>query len=282
MNDKIMFREVLSELRELAEANANKLTLDEINIFLKEVSLSDEQLELVYSYLEANKITIEGHKKSDAIKLFEEKEDKSSEEELNEDEEQEDQKKVVEESSLEEDKYLSMYLEELSELNTKEEKERNILLEKIAENDPMAKSRLIESYLPKVVDIAKQFVNRGLALSDLIQEGNIGLMLTLDDLLQESDLDSIEERLEQGIITVIEDAIEEVDSVKIANKQIVSRVNYLNEGARNLEEEMGRTVNIEELARYLEMSQEEVADIIRVSDDEIVVMENKDKKDDRE
>lgn len=273
MNDKIIFREMLSEIRELAEAKGNLLTLDEINLFFKEVSLGEEQLELVYSYLEANRITIEGHSKNESIKLFEQKE-----EELKVSESKEEMIEDKDSVSLE-DKYLSMYLEELEELSKDDEKEKLELLKGLLGSDPMAKSKIIELYLPNVVEIAKQYVNKGVALSDLIQEGNIGLMLSLEEIDKSADIDSMELTIRQGIIASLEDAIEEASYTNSFNHQIISKVNFLNEGVRNLEEEMGRTVSIEELAKYLEMSKEEVEDIIRVSDDEIIVEENKEKKD---
>ncbi len=52
---------------------------------------------------------------------------------------------------------------------------------KIAEANLMqAKSRMIEANLRLVISIAKGYVNRGLAMTDLIQEGNLGLMKAVD------------------------------------------------------------------------------------------------------
>jgi RNA polymerase primary sigma factor len=282
MNDKIIFREMLSEIGKLAEANNNILTIEEIKEFFKGASLSDDQMELVYSYLEANKIVVEGHKKSEAIKLFEENKAESNNFEETKDNEELKNESDTPKFSVEEDKYLTMYLEELGDIEELDEQEKHILYSKVIQNDPLAKSRLIENYLPQVVEIAKGFVNNGVALSDLIQEGNIGLMLTMDNIEESAGAATLEKTLEEGVIIAIENAIDEADSIKSANKQIIGRVNYLNEGARNLEEELGRTVSIEELAKYMEMSENEIQNIIRVSDDEIVVMENKDKKSDRD
>lgn len=278
MSDKILFREMLSEIVAFAEAKANTLTLEEITLFFQDASLSDEQMELVYSYLESNKIIIEGHKKNEEIKLF----DKSNEEtvEKNEQDTNEEDKKeehIKGKLSVEEDKYLSMYLEEIGDIKV-DENEKQIQYQKMLNKDSLAKSRLIELYLLEVVDIARSYTNQGVALSDLIQEGNIGLMLTLDELEGEEEKKDFKEILKKGIVTAIEDAIEEADMVQSSSKQIVSKVNYLNEGVKNLEEEIGRTASIEELAKYMEMSKEEIEDILRVSDDEIIVAENEGKK----
>lgn len=270
---------MLTEVLELAKVNGNKLTKDEINIFFKDISLDQEQLELVYSYLEANKITVEGHEKSDKVKLFEEKKVEEVEElEVNKQDTSKDKGKEKKDTSLSDDKYLEMYLEELREHSTYDEKDKELLYQKMKDGDSIAKSQFIEIYLSKVVEIAKKYVNRGLALSDLIQEGNIGLMLTLDDSIDTKDYESFKMSIDKGIENAMEDALEEADAINLADKQLVSKVNYLNQGLKNLEEDMGRTVSMEELAKYLDMSKEEVEDIIRVSDDEIVVLENQEKK----
>ena len=52
---------------------------------------------------------------------------------------------------------------------------------KVAQNKlSEAKSRMIEANLRLVISIAKSYVNRGLAMTDLIQEGNLGLMKAVD------------------------------------------------------------------------------------------------------
>jgi RNA polymerase primary sigma factor len=282
MNDKIVFREMLTEIVELAETKSNKLTIDEIDDFFKKVSLKEEQMELVYSYLEANKIVVEGHKQNDNIKMFEVIEEDAQEIVKNEDnEDKQEIAKQIDTFDAEENQYLKMYLDELGTLTVINEKEKIALYNKAIKGEPLAKSRIIEIYLQEVVEIAKKYVNKGILISDLIQEGNIGLMLAIDGIEELSAADQVEKMLRMGIISSIESVIKENDDIKIAKKQIVNRVNYLNEGVTNLEEELGRRVSIPELAKYMEMSEEEVIDIIRVSDNEIIVKENEDKNSNR-
>jgi RNA polymerase sigma factor (sigma-70 family) len=47
-------------------------------------------------------------------------------------------------------------------------------------NDPAARERLVRSNLRLVVNIAKKYANRGMNLSDLIEEGNLGLLRAID------------------------------------------------------------------------------------------------------
>ncbi len=71
---------------------------------------------------------------------------------------------------------IDQYLNEIKgyKLLTKEE-ERN-LSHKIHNNDEISKKKLIQSNLRLVISIAKKYMGKGLPFSDLIQEGNIGLI----------------------------------------------------------------------------------------------------------
>jgi RNA polymerase primary sigma factor len=76
--------------------------------------------------------------------------------------------------------FIKLYFNEISKiplLNTEEERD---IAKRIKKGDEDAKRRLIESNLRLVISIAKRFFGSRLSFSDLIQEGNIGLIKAIE------------------------------------------------------------------------------------------------------
>ncbi|MBP7553314.1 MAG: RNA polymerase sigma factor RpoD/SigA [Spirochaetes bacterium] len=91
-----------------------------------------------------------------------------------------DMKKIVNNGKPNYNNSLSYYLGEISKipLLTREEEEKLAL--RARDGDELAKEKLINSNLRFVVAVAKKYRNQGIPLSDLINEGNIGLLTAID------------------------------------------------------------------------------------------------------
>lgn len=75
-----------------------------------------------------------------------------------------------------EGKSLELYLREIGSKQSLTSEEEADLARRIKENDAHAQEILVEANLRFVVSIAKQYANQGVALEDLISEGNVGLI----------------------------------------------------------------------------------------------------------
>ncbi|MBN2306455.1 RNA polymerase sigma factor RpoD/SigA [Candidatus Peregrinibacteria bacterium] len=77
---------------------------------------------------------------------------------------------------------VNSYLKEISQFHEIPHEELMQLIEKAQAGDKTAKEQCVKSNLRYVVAIAKEYLKKAgsLSLSDLIQEGNIGLMITVD------------------------------------------------------------------------------------------------------
>lgn len=75
---------------------------------------------------------------------------------------------------------LAVYLREISQIPLLSRDEEQELARRARAGDERAKQRLIEANLRLVVQIARRYLNRGLPLPDLIEEGNLGLMRAVE------------------------------------------------------------------------------------------------------
>lgn len=75
---------------------------------------------------------------------------------------------------------LALYFGEISRIPLLSRKEEQELARRARAGDSAAQQRLIEANLRLVVQVARRYFHRGLPLSDLIAEGNIGLMRAVE------------------------------------------------------------------------------------------------------
>lgn len=91
------------------------------------------------------------------------------------------QKRVSTKRSVYDDEnVLSMYLKEINEIPLLTREEEDKYARAAAKGEKYAKDMLVKSNLRFVVNVAKKYQNQGLPLTDLISEGNIGLMNAIE------------------------------------------------------------------------------------------------------
>ena len=242
MLDRSKFMEMLQSITEVAKVQDNRLTKEEIADYFSEMELEEAHFQHIYQYLGENGITVPGflYKKVEEAEVEEAEQGQKKEEE--------EKKSPV----------LSMYMEELSSLETISEQEKTPLFLGVRNGDEEAKKRLFEGYLPVVVEIANKYKGKGMLVEDLIQEGNLGLFEALEKVGEISNIDDadtfIVESIRQAMVEVVDEEIGENDW----EETVLAKTGLISEAAKYLAEDMGRVATVKELAEFTKLTEEEI------------------------
>ena len=152
---------------------------------------------------------------------------------------------------------LSLYLSRARQHRILSRREERVLSTRISEGDETAWEELVQCNLRLVVSVARGYIGRGLEFTDLIQEGNLGLMRAAR---------SFDAAFGTKFSTYATWWIKQSISRAISNKAATIRVpihaaegERLVNGARNhLQSTTGREPSIEELSEYVGKSPEEI------------------------
>jgi RNA polymerase primary sigma factor len=87
---------------------------------------------------------------------------------------------VLEENMVNESNVLELYLKDINKVPLLTREEETSLAIEAAKGNKAAKNKIVNANLRFVVNIAKKYQNHGLDLTDLISEGNIGLLVAID------------------------------------------------------------------------------------------------------
>ena len=120
-------------------------------------------------------------------------------------------------------------------------------------------------YLPKVVEEAVRLHHPEVFIGDMIQEGNIVLMLALKEIRKEKDEEEILEQVRAGMMASLESQTE----VKRRDHKMVEKVTELDEAIKSMKEEYGRKVSVDEVAERLGISEDEIEDILKLAGEEV-------------
>ena len=136
---------------------------------------------------------------------------------------------------------------------------------KAAEGDSLAKSMLVQLWLPKVIETAKEMHTRDFFLMDLVQEGNVGLLVALESVVK---AETAEQAIDAAVRETISDFMEEHRVQKHKDNTVVNKVNRLKDAIEELSDGDDMDFSVAELSAYLDMSVEEIEDILRIAGEE--------------
>ena len=242
-----MTEEMQNELVALCELGKSKgmLTIDEVSDRLAPMQPDAEQLEIVLGRLREEKIAL-----VDGAAQVVQASDTSA------------HPAVADEGcDTAVDDPVRMYLREIGNVELLTAEEEIDLAKRIEQGDEEARKHLSEANLRLVVAIAKVHTGRGLPLSDLIQEGNIGLMKAVE---------KFDYRKGNRFSTYATWWIRQSISRAIADQSrtiripvhMVEYVNRLLRMSRQLTQELGREATAAEIANRLGISEKRVHEVL--------------------
>ena len=237
------FQQKLEALLSRAEAESFHIKKEEAESFFSGDELTGEQMKLVFDYLLSKKIIVEGYLKETALP----------------------------ELSVADLQYLEEYESALKMLAPERNGERTSLLEKILNGDKSVRERLSELFLPEVVKAARERHVPEVAVTDLVQEGNLCLLLALEAIEGRAGLDlaSAEDKIMQEIRQGMQALTEQQRDVKHQDHRMVSKVQELKDSVSVLKEEMGRKVYLDEVADFMHISEDEAEAILKLAGEEV-------------
>ena len=174
------------------------------------------------------------------------------------------QLKITKSITNRESQSLEKYLQEIGKVDLLTPEEEVELAKKIKQGDQISLEKLTKANLRFVVSVAKQYQNQGLSLSDLINEGNLGLIKAAQRFDETRGFKFISYAvwwIRQSILQ----ALAEQSRIERLPLNKVGSLNKINRAFSELEQEYEREPSAEELATLLEIPTEEVETTLGVA-----------------
>ena len=200
MAERLEFREKLAGILTLCESQNNITDKATVEAYFAEDNLSAEQMELVFDYLLSKKVIVKGYVKAGgSIKNAE-----NTEEPIR--------------YTQEEQNYLNLYEQDLKGLR---------------DGDPL------KELLPAILTMAKEMHRADIYIGDLVQEGNMGLMLAMEDHADETEA-----------------------LLSMAKESMQAQI-------KKLSDELGRKVSVDELEEFAGITEDEISNILKLAGEEL-------------
>ena len=156
------------------------------------------------------------------------------------------------------------YLHEIGSIPLLTPEQERELAKAYQEGDEEAGRRLAEANLRLVVNIAKRYAGHGISFLDIIQEGNLGLMKSIEKFNYEKGY-KLSTYATWWIRQAISRAIADQSRTIRIPVHMVETINRIVRTSRKMTMELGREPSSEEIAKRLDMEESKVVEALRVA-----------------
>ena len=265
--EKEVLKERLTKLVEIGLSKNKTLDFNDVNDFFAGETLTPEELEFVYTYLERKKIDVlraATEEIADVDMDASNADDFDKDIDFSDDEEDVDLDAIDLLEGVGTEDPVRMYLKEIGTVPLLTADEEMELAKRKAQGDESAKERLIEANLRLVVSIAKRYTGRGMSFLDLVQEGNLGLIKGVEkfDYTKGYKLSTYATWwIRQSVTRALAD---QARTIRVP-VHMVETINKMSKMQRKLTLELGYEPSVAELAKALDMSEDKVMEIMQIA-----------------
>ncbi|HNV71057.1 MAG TPA: sigma-70 family RNA polymerase sigma factor [Candidatus Ozemobacteraceae bacterium] len=182
-------------------------------------------------------------------------------EDLEEEEEKEKAESIFDDS-------VKLYLQQLTKIPLATQQEEVAFAKRIVEGDPDARQALITANLRLVVSIAKKYTNRGLLFLDLIQEGNLGLLRSIEKFDYTMGY-KFSTYSTWWIRQAITRALAEQSRVIRIPVHIMEILNKVKKSIRMFQQENGREPTLDEISARVSLPKERIEEVVKLTQEPV-------------
>ena len=164
---------------------------------------------------------------------------------------------------ISEESCLALYLKEISKNKTLCLEEEAVLAVRIRTGERKALEKLVKANLRFVVSVCRNYQNQGLPLSDLINEGNLGLIRAAKRFDEKKNFKFISYAVWWIRQAILQALAEQSRIIKLPLNR-VGTIHKIGKTQSKLEQKYRRAPNVEEIARELDLDENEVRETIKI------------------
>jgi RNA polymerase primary sigma factor len=164
---------------------------------------------------------------------------------------------------ISEESCLALYLKEISKNKTLTLEEEAVLAVCIRTGERKSLEKLVKANLRFVVSVCRNYQNQGLPLSDLINEGNLGLIRAAKRFDEKKNFKFISYAVWWIRQAILQALAEQSRIIKLPLNR-VGTIHKIGKTQSKLEQKYRRPPNVEEIARELSLDENEVRETIKI------------------
>ena len=243
MVDQNTFLDTLNSVKDIITTSATPLKEEEILSYFQDMELDNSQKTMVLDYLT----------NPDNYKEIQEEDNQTTQNKFD--------------NAKREVNVYQLYLDEIEELESYTADDLDGFYRMLLQGDNSVIEKISHAWLLRITDLAKQYMEGGFLLEDLVQEGNMALFLELSRLCGSMEKIDVEETLNRAVEEGIVAYAAEMRDAKEMEDSIVGKVNLVNAACSIWKEEHGKDPTLKELSEYTKMSEQELESIQEIMDD---------------